>query len=74
MTYFNWHDAQPDNYGNTEECVEISNAASIYEAVYYTKMPFVPGWNDVNCATKLKPLCERLCLEQDCVTNGMYTP
>ena len=56
-----------------EKCIEISNAGPAYEYFFHKqtdckkcRLPFVPGWNDEDCASKLQPLCERPCNDADC--------
>ncbi|XP_070539238.1 alpha-N-acetylgalactosamine-specific lectin-like [Ptychodera flava] len=46
LTYSNWNSAQPDNYGNNEDCVHlISNADG--------------KWNDLPCSNRISFICER---------------
>ncbi|XP_065644833.1 macrophage mannose receptor 1-like isoform X3 [Hydra vulgaris] len=42
LSYTNWKNMEPSNFGGNEHCVEISNA----------------GWNDINCGNSLSYICK----------------
>uniref|UniRef100_A0A0B6ZT36 C-type lectin domain-containing protein n=1 Tax=Arion vulgaris TaxID=1028688 RepID=A0A0B6ZT36_9EUPU len=42
--YVNWIPGEPNNYGNNEQCVELKSTG---------------GWNDLNCLTARKFICEK---------------
>lgn len=50
-----WYDGQPDNFDNSENCVELSNAG------YLHGFKFGPGYNDVKCDTYRQTLCKKPC-------------
>jgi len=50
-----WYDGQPDNFDNSENCVELSNAG------YLHGFKFGPGYNDVECDKKRQTLCKKPC-------------
>ena len=64
--YSNWYKDQPDNYGGSQNCAQLTNAGPTILGIN-----FAPGWDDNSCSEKSYPLCEKPCF--DCqVVNGKY--
>jgi len=61
ISYSEFYPGQPDKIGSDPNCMELSDAGTIYATTYMYEAHFGAGWNDESCKTEIKPLCQKSC-------------